>query len=36
VQQIQFSIDEYEKIPEVIGKFVEVIEGVGFNPMKGF
>lgn len=36
VQQIQFSIDEYHKIPEEIGKFVQVIEGVGFNPMKGF
>ena len=36
VQQVQFSIDEYHKIPEVIDKFVKVIEGVGFNPMKGF
>jgi quinone-modifying oxidoreductase subunit QmoB len=36
VQQIQFSIDEYEKVPELINKFVETIEGVGFNPMKGF
>ncbi len=36
VQQVQFSIDEYHKIPEVIGNFVKVIEGVGFNPMKGF
>lgn len=36
VQQIQFSIDEYNKIPEVIENFVKVIEGVGFNPMKGF
>jgi quinone-modifying oxidoreductase subunit QmoB len=36
VQQIQFSIDEYDRIPEEINKFVETIEGVGFNPMKGF
>lgn len=36
VQQIQFSIDEYDKIPEVLNKFMETIEGVGFNPMKGF
>jgi quinone-modifying oxidoreductase, subunit QmoB len=36
VQQIQFSIDEYYKIPEVINKFMETIESVGFNPMKGF
>jgi quinone-modifying oxidoreductase, subunit QmoB len=36
VQQVQFSIDEYHKIPQVIGDFVKIIEGVGFNPMKGF
>jgi len=36
VQQIQFSIDEYYKIPAVINKFMETIESVGFNPMKGF
>ncbi len=36
VQQIQFSIDEYERIPEEINKFMETIESVGFNPMKGF
>jgi len=36
VQQVQFAIDEYEKVPELINKFMETIEGVGFNPMKGF
>jgi quinone-modifying oxidoreductase subunit QmoB len=36
VQQIQFSIDEYMNVPQAIDKFVKVIEGVGFNPMKGF
>lgn len=36
VQQIQFSIDEYNQIPEVINKFMKTMEGVGFNPMKGF
>jgi quinone-modifying oxidoreductase subunit QmoB len=36
VQQIQFSIDEYHKIPEILGNFMKTIEGVGFNPMKGF
>jgi quinone-modifying oxidoreductase subunit QmoB len=36
VQQIQFAIDEYQKIPAVIDKFMKTIEGVGFNPMKGF
>ncbi len=36
VQQIQLSIDEYDKIPEEINKFMEVMDSVGFNPMKGF
>jgi len=36
VQQIQMAIDEYDKIPEEINKFMEVMESVGFNPMKGF
>jgi len=36
VKQIQLSIDEYDKIPDEIGKFMEVMESVGFNPMKGF
>lgn len=36
VQQVQFSIDEYKNIPAVINKFMETMESVGFNPMKGF
>jgi len=36
VQQVQFSIDEYKNIPEVINKFMKTMESVGFNPMKGF
>jgi len=36
VQQIQLSIDEYDKIPEKINEFMEIIEGVGESPMKGF
>jgi quinone-modifying oxidoreductase subunit QmoB len=36
VQQVQIAIDEYEKIPDIIGKFMETIQGVGPNPFKGF
>jgi quinone-modifying oxidoreductase subunit QmoB len=36
VQQVQIAIDEYEKIPGIIGEFVETIQGVGPNPFKGF
>ena len=36
VQQIQLSIDEYDKLPEKINEFMEIIEGVGYSPMKGF
>jgi len=36
VQQIQLSIDEYDQLPEKINEFMEVIEGVGYSPMKGF
>ncbi len=36
VQQVQIAIDEYDKIPSIIGEFVETIQGVGPNPFKGF
>lgn len=36
VQQVQIAIDEYEKIPSIIGEFMETIQGVGPNPFKGF
>jgi quinone-modifying oxidoreductase subunit QmoB len=36
VQQVQFSIDEYDKIPEILNTFMKTMEGIGFNPMKGF
>jgi quinone-modifying oxidoreductase subunit QmoB len=36
VQQVQIAIDEYEKIPGIIGEFMETIQGVGPNPFKGF
>jgi len=36
VKQVQVSIDEYDKVPEIIDQFVEEIEGFGANPYKGF
>jgi quinone-modifying oxidoreductase subunit QmoB len=33
-QLVQVSIDEYDKIPEMINKFVERIEEIGHNPFK--
>jgi len=36
VAQFDIAIDEYDKIPKVINDFVEVIEGIGPNPFKGF
>lgn len=36
VAQFQIAIDEYDKIPEIINKFVEEIEELGPNPFKGF
>ena len=36
VAQFDIAIDEYDKIPGIIDSFVEVIEGVGPNPFKGF
>jgi quinone-modifying oxidoreductase subunit QmoB len=36
VQQVQVAIDEYDKIPGIIGEFMETIQGVGPNPFKGF
>jgi quinone-modifying oxidoreductase subunit QmoB len=36
VQQIQLAIDECDKIPAIIQKFMETIEEVGPNPFKGF
>ncbi len=31
----QLALTEYERIPEIIGEFMETIEEVGFNPFKG-
>jgi quinone-modifying oxidoreductase, subunit QmoB len=36
VAQFELAIDEYDKIPKMINDFVEVIEGLGPNPFKGF
>ncbi len=35
VELHQLQISEYEKLPEIFGKFMEVIEKYGMNPFKG-
>jgi quinone-modifying oxidoreductase subunit QmoB len=36
VAQFEIAIDEYDKVPQVINDFVDIIEGLGPNPFKGF
>ena len=36
VAQFQIAIDEYDKIPEIVNNFVEMVEDLGPNPFKGF
>jgi len=36
VTQFIIAIDEYDKIPKMVNDFVEIIEGLGPNPFKGF
>lgn len=36
VAQFEVAIDEYDKIPTIINEFVEMVEGLGPNPFKGF
>jgi len=36
VTQFEVAIDEYDKLPGIINKFVEEIEELGPNPFKGF
>lgn len=36
VAMFQVAIDEYDKLPGIINKFVEEIEAIGPNPFKGF
>jgi len=35
VELHQLQISEYERLPEIFGKFAEVIEEIGMNPFKG-
>ena len=36
VTQFQVAIDEYDKIPQLVNEFVEMVEDLGPNPFKGF
>jgi len=36
VAQFEVAIDEYDKIPGIINKFVDEVEALGPNPFKGF
>ena len=36
VAQFEIAIDEYDKIPQIVNDFVDVIEDLGPNPFKGF
>lgn len=36
VAQFDIAIDEYDKIPQIVNDFVEMIEEIGPNPFKGF
>ncbi len=36
VAQFQVAIDEYDKLPQMIDEFVEMVEALGPNPFKGF
>ncbi|GBC59221.1 heterodisulfide reductase subunit A [Desulfonema ishimotonii] len=36
VAQFEVAIDEYDKLPKMINDFVDIIEGLGPNPFKGF
>ncbi len=36
VAQFQIAIDEYDKVPQIVNDFAELIEDLGPNPFKGF
>jgi len=36
VQQIQVTVADYDKLPDMINKFVEGLKAMGPNPFKGF
>jgi len=35
VKLVQLSIDEFERLPEIINEFADEIEEIGMNPFKG-
>ena len=35
VKMLQVSINEYDKLPEMINEFVEKVKEIGHNPFKG-
>ncbi len=35
VKMVEVAIDDYEKVPQMIGEFVEKIKEIGPNPFKG-
>jgi quinone-modifying oxidoreductase subunit QmoB len=35
VELHELAISDYHRIPEILDKFLETVEGVGFNPYKG-
>ncbi len=36
VAQFQIAIDEYDKLPQIVNDFAELIQDLGPNPFKGF
>jgi quinone-modifying oxidoreductase subunit QmoB len=36
VEVVELARDEFERVPEVINKFVETMDEIGPNPLKGF
>jgi len=36
VAQYEVAIDDYDKLPQIINEFAEIIEDLGPNPFKGF
>ncbi|MDH5681887.1 MAG: FAD-dependent oxidoreductase [Spirochaetota bacterium] len=36
VQQVEITLNDYDRLPQILNDFVEEIEAVGPNPFKGF
>ena len=36
VKLVELSIDEWDRLPEVVNDFADEIEEIGMNPFKGF